>query len=94
VGSPLYCAVNEWLPVVENPCVNAAVPELSSAVPSTVVPSRKVICPVAEAGVMAAVRTTVFPAFTLLDGALRETLDGVEPCGPTLIVTSFEVLPA
>ena len=74
--------------------MNAAVPELSSAVPSTVVPSRKVICPVAAGGVMVAVRTTVTPVSIVLTGALRETLDCVEPCGPTSIGTSLEVLGA
>jgi hypothetical protein len=36
---PLYTAVSEYVPAVENDVVSVAVPELSVPVPSTVVPA-------------------------------------------------------
>ena len=41
LGSPLYCAVSEWLPTASEEIVKLAVPAASVAVPIGVPPSNK-----------------------------------------------------
>src|ERR1051325_2078327 len=62
VASPQYEAVKLWGPAASVEMVKVAVPLLSEAVPSEVVPSRKVTVPVAVAGVTVTVMVTVWPA--------------------------------
>ena len=63
--SPLYRAVIEWLPVVNDAVVIEAVPPASVAVPSCVPPSKNVTVPVGASPVTVAVNRTGCPA---LDG--------------------------
>ncbi len=63
--SPLYRAVIEWLPAVNDAVVTLAVPPTSVAVPSCVPPSKKVTVPVGAAPLTVAVNRTACP---VLDG--------------------------
>lgn len=61
LGSPLYAAVMECAPAASAEVDNVAVPPLSGALPSALLPSEKVTVPVAAAGDTFAVNVTLCP---------------------------------
>jgi hypothetical protein len=65
LGSPLYCAVSEWLPTASEEIVKLAVPAANVAVPIGVPPSNKLTDPVGESPVTFTVNFTGCPK---LDG--------------------------
>ena len=64
LGSPLYCAVSEWLPDGERGNCEAAMPAASVTVPICVPPSKKLTDPVGESPVTLAVNFTVAQSST------------------------------
>jgi hypothetical protein len=85
--------VIECVPAVENEVARVALPELSVAVPSEVVPSRKVTVPVAVEGVTVAVSVTVAPVATDVGEAVSAVVVAVS-VEVTVMVTALEVLAA
>jgi hypothetical protein len=65
LGSPLYCAVIEWLPVASEEIVTLAVPAASAPAPICAPPSKNLTVPVGESPVTLAVNVTDCPE---LDG--------------------------
>ena len=76
--SPLYRAVIEWMPVLNEAVVNDAVPAESVAVPSCVPPSKKVTVPVGVTPLTVAVNRTACPA---LEGFCDDDNVVVVPAG-------------
>ena len=83
----------ECVPAVENEVARVALPELSVAVPSEVVPSRKVTVPVAVEGVTVAVSVTVAPVATDVGEAVSAVVVAVS-VEVTVMLTAGEVLVA
>src|SRR5262245_66400769 len=83
LGSPLYCAVSEWLPTASEEIVKLAVPAASVPVPICVPPSNKLTDPVGESPVTVAVNFTGCPK---LDGFCDDDSVGVVPAGPVVVV--------
>src|SRR5580704_14898753 len=65
LGSPLYCAVSEWLPTASEEIVKVARPAVSVPVPICVPPSKRLTDPVGENPVTITVKFTGCPK---LDG--------------------------
>jgi hypothetical protein len=89
-ASPPYAAVNECAPTLSEEVENVAVPLLIVAVPSVVLPSRKVTVPVAVAGVTVAVSVTDCPK---VEGFAEEA-SAVVVTALTVCVSAPEVLGA
>jgi hypothetical protein len=94
VGSPLYTALSVKLPPYEKGCNSFAEPPFSTSVPSTVVPFRNVICPVAADGDTVAVSVALEPVEIELADKASVVVVAVVPAGPTVTVTPLEVLAA
>src|SRR5262249_17126063 len=83
LGSPLYCAVSEWLPTASEEIEKLAVPAASVPVPICVPPSNKLTDPVGESPVTVAVNFTGCPK---LDGFCDDDSVVVVPAGPVVVV--------
>lgn len=79
LGSPLYCAVSEWLPTASEEIVKLAVPAASVPVPICVPLSNKLTDPVGESPVTFTANCTGCPK---LDGFCDDDIVVVVPTGP------------
>src|SRR5262249_35322971 len=79
LGSPLYCAVSEWLPTASEEIEKLAVPAASVPVPTWVPPSNKLTDPVGESPVTFTANCTGCPK---LDGFCNDDSAVVVPTCP------------
>jgi len=79
LGSPLYCAVSEWLPTASEEIVKLAMPAASVPVPICTPPSNKLTDPVGESPVTFTANFTGCPK---LDGFCDDDSAVVVPTSP------------
>jgi hypothetical protein len=79
LGSPLYCAVREWVPTASEEIVKLAMPAASVPVPISEPPSNRVTDPVGETPVTLTANFTGCPK---LDGLCDDDSAVVVPTSP------------